>query len=294
MPRSIWNGALSFGLINIPIAIVSPKQEEPLRFRTLDKRDHALVGYRNYNKTTGENVPREEIVKGYEFEPGQFVVVTDEDFQKANPKATQTIDIEEFVNLEEVDPLLFEKPYYLVPGKNGEKGYMLLKEVLERQEKVAVATFVLRTKQHLALVMPRGDYLILEIIKFANEIKEVEEANFLEDFKFDKVRINEKEIKMAESLVEGMTEEWNPKKFENTYENDLLKRIHEKIEKGEVETAPDVDEEVALSNTNVVDLLPLLEKSLKAKAPKGKSSSNKKKSSSKAKKAKSSKGSKRA
>jgi DNA end-binding protein Ku len=286
MARSIWNGALSFGLINIPISIMSSKQEDPLRFRTLDKRDHALVGYRNYNKSTGEDVPKEAIVKGFEYEPNQFVVLTDEDFKKANPKATQTIDIQEFVSLEDLDPLLFEKPYYLVPGKNGEKGYLLLKEVLERQSKVAIATFVLRTKQHLAVVMPRGDYLILEIIKFANEIREVEEATFLDEVNFDKVKISEKEIKVAESLVEGMTEEWNPKKFENTYEKDLLHRIEEKVKKGEVEMAPEVDEEVALSNTNVVDLLPLLEKSLQAKgrrkAPakktsKSKNSSGKKK-----------------
>jgi DNA end-binding protein Ku len=118
MARSIWNGALSFGLINIPISIMSSKQEDPLRFRTLDKRDHALVGYRNYNKSTGEDVPKEAIVKGFEYEPNQFVVLTDEDFKKANPKATQTIDIQEFVSLEDLDPLLFEKPYYL--EKRGE------------------------------------------------------------------------------------------------------------------------------------------------------------------------------
>lgn len=226
------------------------------------------MGYRNYNKSTGKDVPKEEIVKGYEFEPGQFVVLTDEDFKKANPKATQTIDIQEFVDLDDVDPLLFERPYYLVPGKNGEKGYKLLKEVLERQNKVAIATFVLRTKQHLAILMPRGDYLILEVIKYAHEIKEVDEANFLDDFDFSKVKISEKEIKMAESLVEGMTEDWNPKKFENTFEKDLLHRIEEKVQKGETEISPEVDEEVAMSNTNVVDLLPLLEKSLQAKTKK--------------------------
>lgn len=265
MARNIWSGALSFGLINIPVALMSPIEEERIRFNLLDKSDHAPVGYKQYNKATGKEISRKNIVKGYEYEPNQFVIVTDEDFKKANPKATQTIDIEEFVDLEDLDVLLFERPYYLVPGKNGEKGYLLLRKVLEVSQKVAVATFVLRQKQHLVAIMARGDYLILEILRFPREVLGVDEADFLSDYDFRKVKISERELKMAQNLVEDMTASWEPDKFKDTYQEDLMKRIKQKIKRGDVETSPEIDEDLQVSNTNVVDLMPLLEKSLTGK-----------------------------
>lgn len=271
MARGIWSGAISFGLINIPVSLMSANQKEKVHFRMLDKKDNSPIGYRQVNKSTGKEVKKSDIVKGYEYERNQYVIIDPADFKKANPKQTQTIDIEDFVELEQLDPLLFEKPYYLVPAKNGEKGYVLLREVLERTQKVAIARFVLRNKQHLVAVMARGEYLICEVLRFADEIKEVEEANFLEDIDLEKVRISDKEIKMAESLVDGMTADWKPQKYKDTYQDDLLKRIEQKIKSGDVETAPEVDEREVATNTNIVNLMPLLEKSLQV-AVRGKGS----------------------
>ena len=268
MARGIWNGAISFGLINIPVAVMSAKQQDKLHFRMLDKRDHAPIGYKQVNKATGKEVTRKDIVKGYEYQKNQFVVITEADFERANPKATQTIDIEDFIDLEQVDPLLFEKPYYLVPGKNGEKGYVLLRRVLEETKKVAVARFVLRKKQHLVAILARGEYLVLEVLRYANEIKEVEEARFLDDIDLEKVKISDRELKMAENLVDGMTSDWEPEKYKDTYQDDLLKRIEQRIKTGKTETAPDIDDEVKPTDTNVVDLMPLLEQSLSARGRK--------------------------
>jgi DNA end-binding protein Ku len=269
--RGIWSGAISFGLINIPVSIMSPKQEERISFRMLDKTDNSPIGYKQYNKSTGKDVDRKNIVKGYEYERNQYVIITDDDFKAANPKQTQTIDIQDFIDVHDVDPLLFERPYYLVPGKNGEKGYVLLRQVLERTNRVAIAQFVLRNKQHLVALMARGDYLILEVLRFAHEIKELEEADFLDDVDLEKVRISDKELKMAESLVEGMTGDWDPTKYRDTYQEDLMKRIEAKVKKGDIETAPEVEDRPKSTNTNIVNLMPLLEKSLEH-AAKSKSS----------------------
>ncbi len=272
MARGIWSGAISFGLLNIPVSIMSSKEEERLSFRLLDKRDNSPIGYKQYNKSTGREVDRKNIVKAYEHKKNAFVVLTEEDFLKANPKATQTIDIEDFVNVEDVDILLFEKPYYLVPGKNGEKGYVLLRRVLEESKKAAVAKFVLRNRQHLVTIMARGDYLILEILRFAHEIQEVHEAEYLDDFKLDRVRISAKELQMAKSLVNDMTSKWKPEQYKDTYQDELLKYIQRKVKKGDVEEGAEI-ETVTETNTNVVDLMPLLRKSLAAG---GKSSPSKK------------------
>ncbi len=282
MARSIWTGAISFGLINIPIQIFSAKEAESLSFRMLDKRDNSPIGYKQINKSTGKEVDRKYIVKGFEYEPNQYVILDEEDFEAANPKQTKTVDIEDFVEFEDLDPLLFEKPYYLVPAKNGEKGYVLLRKVLQKTKKAAVARFVLRKKQHLVAIMARGDYLILEMLRYAQEVREVDQAKFLEDIDFGKVKISEREIHMAENLVDGMTTEWDPDKYHDTYNDDLLKRIEAKVKTGDIEEAPEIDE-VKPTNTNIVDLMPLLEKSLAAAKRPVKKTAKKKVSSSKAK-----------
>lgn len=242
---------------------MSAKEEDRLSFKMLDKRNNAPIGYKQYNKATGKEVDRKDIEKAYEYKKNQFVLITEEDFLKANPKATRTIDIEDFVSLDEVDILLFEKPYYLVPGKNGEKGYVLLKKILEETKKVAIAKFVLRSKQHLVAVMARGDYLILEMLRFSHEIQEVDEAEFLDDFDLKKVKVTPKEMKAAKTLVDEMTAKWKPDQYKDTYQDELLKYIKKKIKSGDVEdTVP--EEEVEETNTNVIDLMPFLQKSLKA------------------------------
>jgi DNA end-binding protein Ku len=269
MARGIWSGAISFGLLNIPVSVMSAKEEERLSFKMLDTRNNSQIGYHQYNKATGKEVDRKNIEKAYEYKKNQFVIITDEDFLKANPKATRTIDIEDFVSLEEVDILLFEKPYYLVPGKNGEKGYVLLKKVLAETKKVAVAKFVLRSKQHLVVIMARGDYLILEMLRFSHEVQEIHEATFLDDFELDKIKVSAKEMKAAKSLVDDMTAKWKPDQYKDTYQDELLKYIKKKIKSGDVEEVQEA-EEIEETDTNVIDLMPFLQKSLKAGAKKSK------------------------
>ena len=264
MARGIWSGAISFGLLNIPIMVMSAKEEERLHFKMLDKRDNSPIGYKQYNKVTGKEVDQKYIEKVYEYERNKFVFINDEDFLRANPKANKTIDIEDFVSLAEVDVLLFEKPYYLVPGKNGEKGYLLLKKILEETQKVAVAKFVFKTKQHLVILMARGDYLILEMLRFSHEVQEIHEAKFLDKFELKKIKISPREIRAAKILVDEMSAKWNPDQYTDTYHEDLLKYIKKKINSGDVKKAAKDEEEIKKIDTNVIDLMPFLQQSLKA------------------------------
>jgi DNA end-binding protein Ku len=263
--RGLWKGSIAFGLVNIPILLESAQQEEKIHFRLLDKRDHSPVGYKQINKKTEEEISHKDIVKGYEYEKGEYVLMSDADFKKANPKATKTIDIEDFVALKDVDPLLFDRPYYVIPQKGGEKGYVLLREVLEKTGKAAVAKIVLHTVQHLALLVAREDYIVLELLRFADEVKELHEVDYL-DAGTKRTHVTQREIEVAEQLVQGMSSQWRPDKYQNTYRDDLMKLIKNKIKRGataeveEVEPAGDTEESAA----NVIDLTALLKKSLNA------------------------------
>lgn len=268
MARGLWNGAISFGLINIPVEIMSAKDQKRISFRLLDKTDFSPVGYKQVNKSTGREVQKKNIVKGYEYSPSQFVVMSDADFAQANPKATKTLDIQDFVDIEDVDPLMFETPYYLIPGKSGEKGYLLLRKTLEHTKKAAITQFVMHKKEHLGAIMARGEYLILEVLRYAHEVRELDEAKFLEDVDLSKVRITDRELKMAESLVRGMTERWQPKRYKDTYQDDLLRLIESKIRGGKTETPPEM-EAPEPTKTNTVDLSALLERSLKSRGSRG-------------------------
>ncbi len=263
MPRyGIWKGLISFGLLNIPVYLKSATEDKDLHFSMLDEKNLSPIRYKKFNAKTNQEVPFERIVKGYEYEKDQYVLMNEQDFKAANPKATQTIDIEDFVDLVDVDPLLFEKPYYLVPQKGGSKGYMLLRDALKHQGKVAIATIVIRTKQHLVALLPRGNYLILEIIRFAHEIIQTSEAEFLTASELKKT-YNDRELKMAERLIEDMSSKWKPEKYKDTYFDDLMKRIKTKIKQGKGHTIVREDEEGdEIQPSNVRDLLPLLRKSL--------------------------------
>jgi DNA end-binding protein Ku len=231
----------------------------------LEKKTLAPIKFKRVSAKTGREVPYNQIVKGYEHEKGKFVIVTDKDFKAANVKATQSIDIENFVLLEQIDPMLFEKPYYIVPTKGGEKGYFLLKDALEKSEKVAIGKVVIRTKQHLAAIMPRGKYLVLELLRFSHAVLETHEVDYLDDVK--KPGYTPKELKMAESLIKEMTAEWDPDQYEDTYHKDLLKQIQQKIRGGESETVEEKAEKP--DDTNVVDLLSVLRDSLDKKKKRG-------------------------
>lgn len=259
--KAFWKGSLSFGLVNIPIALITAEEKKRLHFHLLDKRDHGPIGYRNYNKKTGKDVDRKEIVKAFEYEKGKYVILNDTDFEKANVKATRTIEIEDFVSLNEVDPMLFERPYYVVPQKGAEKGYALLREVLKRTQKAAIARVVMHRSQHLVAIAAREDYLILEILRFANEVIQIHEAKFLDE-KVNQIRVSERELAVAEQLVEGMTAAWEPEKYHDTYTEDVMRMIDQKVKRGgAVEVEPVKAPEPV--TTNIVDLTSLLEKSLR-------------------------------
>lgn len=272
MARALWSGAISFGLLNIPVAVLSAKEEERISFRMLDKRNNSPIGYKQYTKSTGKEIDKKNIIKAYEYEKNQFVRITDDELKKVNPKATQTIDIEDFVNLKDVDFLLFEKPYYLVPGKNGEKGYVLLREILEETQKAAVAKFVMHNRQHLVTIIPREDYLILEVMRYQHEVTEVSEAKHLEDYDLSRVKISPREKKAAKALVDEMTAKWKPDKYHDTYQDELRKYIKHKVKVGDVEAAAEYEEAPRSTDTNSADLMALLQKSISKKQPKVKPS----------------------
>src|SRR5881394_335676 len=195
--RAIWKGSISFSLVNIPISLYPATKKEELKFRLLRRSDLSPVNYKRVAEADGKEVPWEEIVKGYEHEKGKFVVLKDEDFKRADIEATQSVDIVEFVTLEEIDPMFFDRPYYLEPDKKGAKAYALLREALKRNNKVGVAKVVIKTRQHLAAVKPEGNALVLELIHFAEELVP---ANSLQIP--GRVDISEKELGMAMELIE--------------------------------------------------------------------------------------------
>lgn len=257
MRRPIWSGTITFGLLNIPVSMTSTKEAKPISFHLLDKNDHSRIGYKQYNKSTGEEISRDDIVKGYEYQPDRFVIVTDKDFQNANPKATRTIEIEDFVDLAELDPLLFERPYVLHPQKNGERSFSLLKKVMDHSSKVAIGRLVLHGRQRLVALLVRNNTLICEVLRYANEIemeKDIEKE----------IPPSKREVEIAERLVEDMSAKWDPRKYKDTYRNDLLKRIRQKIKGRGTVTAKESEENLEDQSTKIVDLMPLLRKSLKS------------------------------
>jgi DNA end-binding protein Ku len=273
MPRGLWKGAISFGLVNVPVELFSAeKRSSELDLTMLDQRDLAPVGYKRYNKSSGEDVPWSEIVKGYEYEDGKYVVLSDEDFRRANVDAARTVEILAFVELGEIAPLHFETPYYLAPGKRGEKAYALLRETLKKSGKAGIATVVIRTRQYLAALIPRDEVLVLNTLRYAEELKDVAELA-LPAAALKGPKVTAKEIDMALRLVEDMSDEWQPEKYRDTYRHDLLERIREKIKKGQTEelTEPEEGEKEA-AGAEVIDLMALLRKSVERKQDKPKRS----------------------
>jgi DNA end-binding protein Ku len=264
MARGLWKGAISFGLVNVPVELHSAqKRSAEFDMTMLDKRDLSPVGYRRVNKATGKEVPWDEIVKGYEYEDDKYVVLSEEDFRRANPEAAKTVDIAAFVDLNAIAPQFFDTPYCLIPGKRGEKAYALLRETLKKAGKAGIATVVIRTKQYLAALIAQDELLILNTLRYAEELKDVSEL------KIPDARVTAKELDMAMRLVEDMSDEWQPQKYKDTYRHDLMKRIEEKVKKGQTEeiTAPEKERRPE-KGAQVIDLMALLKKSVEKKQPK--------------------------
>ena len=266
MARGLWKGAISFGLVNVPVELYSAlKRSAELDLTMLDKRDMAPVGYKRVNKSTGKEVPWEDVVKGYEYEDDKYVVLSEEDFRRANPEASKTVDILAFVDVDDIAPLYFDTPYYLAPGKRGEKAYALLRDAMAKAGKAGIASVVIRTKQYLAALVAQDDALVLTTLRYGKELKTPEDLEIPEKLKGHKPTA--KELDMAQRLIDDMADDWKPGEYHDTYHEDLLKRIEEKVKAGETEevTAPEKEEKPAKS-AEVVDLMSLLKKSVEGGA----------------------------
>ena len=255
MARAIWKGSISFGLVNIPIALYPATRREELKFRLLRKSDLSPVNYKRVAEKDGREVPWDQIVKGYEYEKGKYVVLKDEDFQRVDLEATQTVDIQDFVNQEEIDPMFFYKPYYLEPQKGADKAYALLRDALKDSGKVGIAKVVIKTRQYLAGVKPEDSALVLELMHFADELADTGKLNVPK-----KTEVGKREMNMAKSLIDSMSSKWDPEKYRDEYREALMEVIEEKVEAGgkEIEEKP----KRAPKPTKVIDLVSVLQKSL--------------------------------
>lgn len=253
--RAIWKGSINFSLVNVPIALYPATRREELKFRLLRRSDLSPVNYKRVAEADGQEVPWEEIVKGYEYEKGKFVVLKDEDFRRADMEATQSIDIIKFVALKEIDPIFFDKPYYLEPQKPGVRAYALLRESLNRSGRVGLAKVVIKTRQHLAAVKPESDVLVLELMHFADELIDSGSLQIP-----GKVEIPAKEIELATELIGRMEGTWKPDEFTDEYRRALLDMIEEKVRLGD--HAPVHEGAPPYRQKKVIDLVSVLKESL--------------------------------
>jgi DNA end-binding protein Ku len=255
MARAIWKGSISFGLVNIPIALYPATRREELKFRLLRQSDLSPVNYKRVAEKDGKEVAWDQIVKGYEYEKGKYVVLKDEDFERVDLEATQTVDIQDFVDQGEIDPMFFYKPYFLEPQKGSDKAYALLRDALKDSNKVGIAKVVVKTRQYLAGVKPEEGALVLELMHFADELADPGKLRVPK-----RTEVGKREMNMAKSLIDSMSSKWNPEKYKDDYREALMEVIEEKVEAGgkEIEEKP----RKAPKPTKVIDLVSVLQKSL--------------------------------
>lgn len=268
MARAIWKGAISFGLVHIPVALASATRSQRVDFDWLDQRSMDPVGYKRINKVTGKEVSKEDIVKAVEYEKGRYVVISEEEIRKARPEATQTIDIFSFVAAEEIPLQQFDTPYYLAPDKRGGKVYALLRETLESTGKVALATVVLHTQQHLAMLRPLEDALVLITLRWPDEVRGIDSLEL--DSSVTTAKVNKSELQMARRLVEDMTGSWTPDEYQNVFRQTIMDLVEEKASKGKISVVEQADEGGAGKGADIIDLTELLKRSLGAKPAKKK------------------------
>ena len=265
MARPIWTGTLSFGLLNVPVSLMTGERRTDLHFRMLDSRDRKPVRYERVNAETGEEVPWKEVVKAFEYDKGSYVVLEEADIKAAAPESHETVEVETFVDAAAIDPRYYEKPYVLVPAKKAEKGYVLLRETLRGSNRVGIARVVIRTREYLAAVMPQGDALVLMLLRYPQEL--VDPADYpLPEGKPSDYRVTAKELQMAQQLIDSMSGDWDPEAYKDEFRERLQaiirKRIKSKGGTARIEDEAEPPEETA---TNVVDFMSLLQQSLEAK-----------------------------
>ncbi|MFA6044068.1 MAG: Ku protein [Phycisphaerales bacterium] len=256
--RPIWKGHISFGLVSVPVTLYPAEERTDLQLHMVDSRNHARVKYERVNAETGEEVPWDQIVKGYEYHEGSYVLIGEADLKKAAPEATRTVDIEAFVNQADIDPMYFDKPYFLEPSKGGEKGYALLRETLRETKKVGIAKVVIRTRQYLAAMSPRRQVLMLDLLRYKGEIRSEKDLSL--PGTLAEVGVSKAELKMAHMLVGSMSQKWDPDQYSDRYRDALMKWIQQKVKAGEIEQAPhfDVDDDAPAP----INLMEALKKSI--------------------------------
>ncbi|MBI2785268.1 MAG: Ku protein [Legionella longbeachae] len=264
MARSIWKGDISFGLVSIPVSLISTEENNDIHFHLLNSKTKSRVRYQRVDEDTGKEVPWNEIVKGYEYDKNNFIIVDEKEFEKTSPELFKTIDIEEFVNLNEIDTLYYTKPYYLIPEGKNKKAYVLLREALKKTNKVGVAKTIIRTKEYLSLIFPHDNTLLLYLIHFPDEIRLEEELNIPKD-SLKSYKISDKEIKMAMDLIKDMTTPWKPEKYHNEYRETLQKWLDQQI-KAVTKSGKKVTK-APKEQSAVIDFVSLLKESMKKKKP---------------------------
>lgn len=253
--RPIWKGHITFGLVNVPVTLYPAENRTDLHLHMIDSRNFQRVRYERVNAETGQEVPWDQIVKGYEYSDGSYVVVDDEDLKRAAPEATKTVDIEAFVDLAEIDLTYFDKPYFLEPGKNGVKGYVLLRETLKQTGKAGIARVVIRTRQYLAAMVARNDALILNLLRYPQELRSAADLDL--PGSLSEVGVKKPELNMAKTLVDSMTQKWDPSQYHDEYREALMSYIDKKIASGDVSESPEYaeDEEDAPEPINIMEAL---------------------------------------
>ncbi|SFV03576.1 Ku protein [Pseudomonas sp. OV546] len=266
MPRAIWKGAISFGLVHIPVSLVSATSSQGVDFDWLDKRSMDPVGYKRINKTTGKEVTKENIVKGVAFEKGRYVVLSEEEIRSAHPKSTQTIEIIAFVASDQIPLQNIDTPYFLAPDKRGGKVYALLRETLKKTGKVALANVVLHTKQHLAALMPLESALVLVMLRWPAEVRSLDDLEL--DSDVTKPSLAKGELDMAKRLVEDMSADWQPDDYRDSFQEKIMALVAKKAKAGKIEDVETSQDSEARKSADVIDLTELLKRSLAGKPAK--------------------------
>ncbi|MBN3764008.1 Ku protein [Burkholderia sp. Ac-20365] len=265
MAHMIWKGAISFGLVHVPVQLYPATRSEKVGFNLLDRRTVDPIGYRQINKRTGKEVARENIVRGYEYEKDRYVVLSDEEIRAANPESTQTVDILAFVDAAEIPFLYLDTPYYLTPDRKGDKVYALLREAMKATGKIGVANVVMHNKQHLAALIPVGPMLALNTLRWADEVRPFDEFK-VPDESAKKTGVTARELDMAKKLVADMSDTWDPSAYKDTFRDDILALVDRKVKAGKTEEVMDIETpRETRRSADILDLSDLLKRSLGGK-----------------------------
>ncbi|MEZ2295042.1 Ku protein [Variovorax sp. RCC_210] len=267
--RTLWKGAITFGLVHIPVGLHTASTEQGVDFDWLDKRSMDPVGYKRINKKTGREIDKDNIVKGFEYEDGKYVVISPDEIEAVYPRTTQTIEIQRFIDANEIPFVYLERPYYVAPINKGQKVYALLREVLVKTGKVGLAKVVIATKQHLAVLVPSGKALVLNLLRWGDEVKTLDGLD-LPAAGVKGAHLTPAEMKMAQQLVEDMSGKWNPEDFKDEFKHAVMKIVDKKVKAGDTETVIQPEEEAPGESAEVIDLTELLARSLRGgKSAKG-------------------------